>query len=308
MTLEMVNRLDELRKGGTREGSPEPLLQDTDENEFALENFFSTVEMLSRNIDEIENKLEEIEQVQNDIITKPAASSKLAKERHTRLMEEVKVISQKVHRGLKQLDQEIKSDDLGPNRHLAEFRIKKGQFAALTHKLKRVMLDYNKLEEEYRERSKDLIKRQLKTVDPSKDPTDERVEELLESQDLSVFTQDILVQTAHKREALNEVQERKREILQLEENIQELHDMFYDMMLLVDEQGDMIDVIEKQVENAAVYVEKGTQNVKKAVEYSRSNRRLRLIICAIVTVITVVILVIIGIIVAAVVAMKQNSN
>lgn len=170
------------------------------------------------------------------------------------------------------------------------------------------MLDYNKLEEEYRERSKDLIKRQLKTVDPSKDPTDERVEELLESQDLSVFTQDILVQTAHKREALNEVQERKREILQLEENIQELHDMFYDMMLLVDEQGDMIDVIEKQVENAAVYVEKGTQNVKKAVEYSRSNRRLRLIICAIVTVITVVILVIIGIIVAAVVAMKQNSN
>ena len=34
------------------------------------------VEMLSRNIDEIENKLEEIEQVQNDIITKPAASSK----------------------------------------------------------------------------------------------------------------------------------------------------------------------------------------------------------------------------------------
>ena len=34
------------------------------------------VEMLSRNTDEIENKLEEIEQVQNDIITKPAASSK----------------------------------------------------------------------------------------------------------------------------------------------------------------------------------------------------------------------------------------
>ena len=69
--------------------------------------------------------------------------------------------------------------------------------------------------------------------------------------------------------------------------------MFYDMMLLVDEQviiiiiiiiiiigffdqGDMIDVIEKQVENAAVYVEKGTQNVKKAVEYSRSNRKVSL--------------------------------
>ena len=76
--------------------------------------------------------------------------------------------------------------------------------------------------------------------------------------------------------------------------------MFYDMMLIVDEQviiiniiiiiiiiiiivyfvffdqGEMIDNIENQVENAAVYVYKGTENVKKAVVYSRSNRRVSL--------------------------------
>jgi syntaxin 1A/syntaxin 1B/2/3 len=82
------------------------------------------------------------------------------------------------------------------------------------------MLDYNQLQEQHREKSKNLIKRQLQTVDPNQVPSDDKVEELLESSDLSVFTQDILVQTAQKRQALDEVESRKREILQLEENIQ----------------------------------------------------------------------------------------
>lgn len=66
-----------------------------------------------------------------------------SKERHNELMEQVKQLSQKVHRGLKSeslahklthcflsllgLDEEIKRDELGPNRHTAEFRIKKSQ-------------------------------------------------------------------------------------------------------------------------------------------------------------------------------------
>ena len=41
-------------------------------------------------------------------------------------------------------------------------------------------------------------------------------------------------------------------------------------------QGEMIDNIENQVENAAVYVYKGTESVKKAVVYSRKNRRVSL--------------------------------
>ena len=67
------------------------------------------------------------------------------------------------------------------------------------------MLAYSQLEEQHREKSKNLIKRQLQAgrererdyiltsllVDPSQKPSDEKVEELLESQDLSVFTQDV---------------------------------------------------------------------------------------------------------------------
>jgi len=49
--------------------------------------------------------------------------------------------------------------------------------------------------------------------------------------------------------------------------------MFYDMALLVDEQGDMVDRIEHNVENAAVHVNTGRQEVRVAVTYQRKNRR-----------------------------------
>ena len=49
--------------------------------------------------------------------------------------------------------------------------------------------------------------------------------------------------------------------------------MFYDMAILVEEQGEMIDLIEHNVELAAAHVEVGQQNIRRAAEYSSSNRR-----------------------------------
>lgn len=49
--------------------------------------------------------------------------------------------------------------------------------------------------------------------------------------------------------------------------------MFYDMALLVDEQGEMIDRIEHNVENAAVHVDKGRTEIRVAVQFQRKNRR-----------------------------------
>ncbi|XP_003387901.1 PREDICTED: syntaxin-1A-like [Amphimedon queenslandica] len=292
----MTDRLNEL---GVRDVSPD--LEDED-GDYSFEGFFQTVNQMSRNTEKIQQKLDEIKQVQDDIITKPATANKVAKERHAELMDEVKQLSQTVHRGLKRLDEEIKHDELGPNRHNAEFRIKKSQAAALSQKLKAVMLEYNQLEEQHREKCKKVIKRQLQTVDPSQNPSDDKVEELLESQDLSIFTQDILTQTAQKRQALDEVEARKREILQLEENIKELHDMFYDMMLLVESQGDLIDNIQHNVETAAVYVMKGTEETTKARIYASKNRRLKWIICGVVTA------VILGIVIAIVIAAAIGAS
>lgn len=59
--------------------------------------------------------------------------------------------------------------------------------------------------------------------------------------------------------------------------MQELHEMFYDMAMLVDEQGEMIDRIEHNVENAAVHVDVGRKEIRVAVQFQRKNRRVSLL-------------------------------
>lgn len=53
--------------------------------------------------------------------------------------------------------------------------------------------------------------------------------------------------------------------------------MFYDMALLVDEQGEMVDRIEHNVENAAIHVDHGRKDIRVAVQYQRKNRRVHII-------------------------------
>ena len=49
--------------------------------------------------------------------------------------------------------------------------------------------------------------------------------------------------------------------------------MFYDMALLVEEQGEMINHIEFNVENAADHVELGREHIEKAVPFHKKNIR-----------------------------------
>ena len=131
-----------------------------------------------------------------------------------------------------------------------------------------------------------------------------------ESESTAIFTQDILIDTAQKRQALGEIEARHLEIMNLEQNIRELHEMFYDLAVLVEEQGEMIDRIEHNVENAAVHVDRGRKEIRTAVQYKKKNRRLRCCICVCVTSILLAIILVIGIIVAIVVVtqMQQQSG
>lgn len=56
----------------------------------------------------------------------------------------------------------------------------------------------------------------------------------------------------------------------------ELVQLFTDMSLLLDTQQEMVNTIEAQVENTAVYVEEGSKQVAQAIEYRKKSRRVRI--------------------------------
>merc|ERR1719476_332966 len=101
--------------------------------------------------------------------------------------------------------------------------------------------------------------------------------------------------TAAAKQTLADIEARHADIIKLETSIKELHDMFMDMAMLVESQGEMIDRIEYHVEHAVDYVQTATQDTKKALKYQSKARRKKVwLFGCVVLVVVVVILAVLG--------------
>ncbi|XP_043924693.1 syntaxin-2 isoform X2 [Protopterus annectens] len=180
--------------------------------------------------------------------------------------------------------------DENANRTSVNLRIRKTQHSVLSRKFVEVMTEYNETQNLFRERSKGRIQRQLEIT--GKTTTDEELEEMLESGNPSIFTSDIISDSQITRQALNEIESRHKDIIKLELSIRELHEMFMDMAMLVETQGDTVNNIEKNVMCAVEYVERAKEDTKKAVKYQSKSRR-KMIFLAICIAVTIMILAIV---------------
>ncbi|KAK1805613.1 hypothetical protein P4O66_019891 [Electrophorus voltai] len=94
-------------------------------------------------------------------------------------------------------------------------------------------------------------------------------------------------------EDLSLIKERETAIRQLESDITDINEIFKDLAVMVHEQGDMIDSIEANVENADLNVHAATQQLASAANYQQKSRKK----IAILIVILVVLAVIVGLII-----------
>jgi hypothetical protein len=74
---------------------------------------------------------------------------------------------------------------------------------------------------------------------------------------------------------LQEVQDTYEDVRRLEASILELHKMFMDLALLVEQQGEMLDQIEFQVKSAGDYVKTGNEQIEQAIEKAKTIRKVR---------------------------------
>ncbi|XP_044296802.1 syntaxin-2 isoform X3 [Varanus komodoensis] len=260
------------------------------ENDHYMEEFFQQVEEVRKYISKIADIVEEVKKKHSIILSATHPKDK-TKEELEELNKEIRKTANIVRAKLKAIEQSLGRDE-NVNRTSADHRIRKSQHSVLARKFVEVMSTYNGTQTVFRERTKDQIRRQLEIT--GKTTTDEELEEMLESGNLSIFTSDIILDTKITREALDEIESRHKDIIKLESSIQELHEMFMDMAMLVEVQGEMVNSIEKNVMNAADYVEHAKEETKKAVKYQSKARRKKWIILMIVFVLLAVLAVIIG--------------
>ena len=264
-----------------------------------VDPFLSEVEELKGLINKIEQDVLLMKKIHSELLTR-AISPESQRSELESLRKNISGTSISVNSGVERLKGRVTSEA----GQTAEHRIRKAQMAALVKRFHAVMETYNDEQELFKKKSREKISRQLKIL--GKNKTDHEIQEMIDSQDPNVFSNELMTQKLQSREALNEIEQRHHDILDLEKDIMELQEIFRDLAILIDEQGDVVDNIEAYVETAAHHVQKAGSEIKMAAQYKRSSRKKLIII--IVIIVSVVVVIIIGVAIAIGVAVAVTQN
>uniref|UniRef100_A0A8C5R258 Syntaxin-11 n=1 Tax=Leptobrachium leishanense TaxID=445787 RepID=A0A8C5R258_9ANUR len=193
------------------------------------------------------------------------------------IAKDIKLRGEGIHRklqALKAFSEEAESK-FGESSVMA--RVSKAQYMTLTCSFQKAMVEYNEAEMVQRENCKIRIQRQLEIM--GKDISGNQIEDMIEQGKWDVFSENLLSDVKVARSALNEIETRHKELLKLETRIKEVHDLFLQMALLVEEQAETLNVVELNMEKVKDYVAAAKAQVRQAVEYKKKHPCRKMFCC-----------------------------
>uniref|UniRef100_A0A8C6TUN8 Syntaxin-3 n=1 Tax=Neogobius melanostomus TaxID=47308 RepID=A0A8C6TUN8_9GOBI len=236
------------------------------DNAAFMDEFFCQIEDIRSSIDKIDENVAEVKKLYSVILSAPTSDQKTQDDLEA-ITNDIKKMANNARNKLKTIERNLESEE--QERISADMRIRKSQHAVLSRKFVEVMTKYNEAQVDFRERSKGRIQRQLEIT--GKATTDDELEEMLESGNAAVFT--AIVDSGISKQALSEIESRHKDIVRLESSIKELHDMFVDIAMLVENQGEIVDNIEQNVSKSVDHIVEAKEQTKKAVKYQTSARK-----------------------------------
>merc|ERR1711962_1087531 len=182
----------------------------------------------------------------------------------------IKKLANNVRSRLKKMEQEAEAEEKARGQVTGELRIKKTQQMTTSRRFVEVMTEYNRIQVDYREQSKQKIARQLEIS--GKTATDEELEQMLEGGGGARLTGHI------------QIEGNEDQLRQTISDIEQRHEMFMDIAVLVENQGEMVNRIDAHVESAVEYTTRATNDTKKALEYQQKARRkkIMMLLCVII--------------------------
>ncbi|XP_059632400.1 syntaxin-related protein KNOLLE [Cornus florida] len=147
----------------------------------------------------------------------------------------------------------------------------------LRNKLKELMMEFQGLRQRMMSEYNETVRRRYFTV--TGEYPDEEVIEKIISNDGGQGGEEFLSRAIQEHgrgkvlETVVEIQDRHDAAKEIEKTLLELHQVFLDMAVMVEAQGEQMDNIQHHVMNAAQYVNDGTKNLKTAKGYQKSSRK-----------------------------------
>lgn len=152
-------------------------------------------------------------------------------------------------------------------------RIQENFYFYLARQLNSVMAAYQTRQSINQEKYKIQTQRQIKIKFTKPDGSsidDATAEQLTEQVMENQLTNEIFQQS---KNLLASVTETRNDIYRIEQSMRELNQMFNEMAILVNEQGEMMDVILSNLQNTSKYLAKGRRELQRARKYQKKSRK-----------------------------------
>lgn len=260
-----------------------------------LENFFKKVQDVERQIDKLSKLLKKLQDANEEskAVTK-ASIMKAIKQRMEKDIDEVGKIARIAKSKIEELDKENLENRQKPGcgKGSGVDRSRTATTIALKNKLKDKMSEFQALREQIQQEYREVVERRVFTVTGSH-PDEETIDQLIETGSSEQIFQKAIQEQGRGQvmATLAEIQERHDAVREIERRLLELQQIFLDMSVMVEAQGDLLNNIESHVSSAVDHVQSGTTALRKAKKLQKSSRKWMCIAIIILLIIVAIIVV-----------------
>ncbi|KAI3924440.1 hypothetical protein MKW98_032641 [Papaver atlanticum] len=263
--------------------------------ELGLDTYFKQVEDIEKEIDKLSRILKKLQDENEESkSTSKAPTMKAIKQRMAKDVDEVSRIALLAKAKIEQLDKEnlANRQKPGARKGTAIERTRSASTLALKKKLRDKMSEFQTLRQTIHQEYRDVVERRVFTV------TGQRVDEDIIDHLIETGESEQIFQKAIQEQGrgqilgtLAEIQERHETVKELEGKLLDLQQIFLDMAVMVEAQGEILDNIESQVSNAVDHVNLGNNALLKAKKKQKSSRKWTCIAILILLIIIIIALV-----------------
>ncbi|NWH83248.1 STX19 protein, partial [Piaya cayana] len=237
------------------------------EREPITERHLHEIQKLQNEINNLVEEVHKFSQQQKSLLSSMRRFSVLKKE--SNIARGIKIQAEHIRKCLDELSKTVKKveNEHGPSR--ATVRILASQHAFLSHRYLNAMLSYNNAITAKQEKCRRFIVRQLEVA--GKEVPEEEVNDMLQQGKWEIFNENLLTEVKITKAQLSEIEQRHKELVNLENQVKDLKEFFIQISVLVEEQGNMINNIEINMNNTQEYTQVSKEKFGLAVKYRKRN-------------------------------------
>ncbi|KAI3440873.1 uncharacterized protein J3R85_002898 [Psidium guajava] len=262
-------------------------------SDMGLEAFNKQIQEVEKQVHKVSSLLKKLKDSNEESKTVTKASAmKAIKKQMERDVEEVGKIARNVKAKLEAINKENLANRKKPGceKGTGVDRSRMNMTNALTKKFKELMTEFQTLRQKIQDEYRTVVERRVITVTGTR-PDEETIERLIETGDGEQIFQKAIEEMGRGQvlNTLEEIQERHDAVQEIEKKLLDLHQIYLDMAVLVEAQGEILDNIESQVTNAVDHVNMGTDALNTAKNLQKKSRKCMTIAIILLLVIAIII-------------------